>query len=631
MSEPIIGSEDRRSEDDENALFGRSRPTPAVPSDPTSAPTPQLTPGPQNVTDPAVADRLTTIERRTTAVHNRLEEVARALGLLGRRLQEQTVREASAGPDTAADDTRIRALEDAVRRLPGQADLSRLVDDAVARTVEPLTENLDRVHTMQERELALIDGLSAALDAEGAGMRMDQERMAAMLAALRDDLADAELGDSGAASTAAWSDVLTRVERAMTAQANRIEAVLAAVRGAVSEQLERQQHDLTMLVSDVIDEVARAREVTADRIQAATTAVDEGTAQVAAHLLSGETAMADQLDAVRTTLAAVTGPLAELERRTDDLATAADRSADALGVGRTRLDAVETAMATMTEALVGFEELITDRLRAAASAALDDASDEMRSARQAVETAGGAVADQLRQAIDDIRAQLEATMQAAREEAAGRARETLDAAADRLQEATGQATETATRLEAFENVLAAVLAEHDQALADQRAQLVYDLVSSLADNLTKRERKRLAAKIEVPPAPQTVDMSRRLREVFELAANRDLTGLARDDESVDDRPGPPLPKRVVRSPLADLIEDGDDLEDDLLDLEPPIGQDPGFEELLEGVSGLPATTRGRLVDEFGSLAALQAADDDTVMSVRGVGPALLERLRRLPD
>jgi hypothetical protein len=644
VSEPITGSEDRRSEDGEDVLFGsrdRRPPTPPPVAEPLAdaasgeavdvpgarpAPSPASTAG-----DSELVERLSVIDRRTTALQSRLEEVARALGLLGRRMQEQAVAPPSSVVETAFDDTRLAALEGAVGRLASRADLQRLVDESVAHVADPLTSRLDTLFATQERELALIDGLSAAFDAEGAGLRMDQERVVAMIATLRDDLADVELERSGVTSTAAWSDVLARVERALTAQANRIEAVLATVRGAVSEQVDRQQREVATLVAQVVDEVARSRETTADRLDMAAVAVDQATARVSAQLAAGEDVMAAQLDAVTSTLASVTGPLAGLERAADDLATTVERSATEIASGRARLDAVETGMASMTAAMAGFEEVITDRLTAAASASLDGAADEMRLARQAIETAGSEAAAELRAALGEVRSQLDGAAQSALQVAAERAQATLDTAAERLRETTAGATETATRLEAFEGVLAAVLAEHDQALADQRAQLVYDLVSSLADNLTKRERKRLASRIEVPPAPQTADMSRRLREVFDMAANRDLTGLPRDEDpdEEDATPAPPLPKRVVRSPLADIIEDHDDLDEWGADLDPPIGPDPGFDELLQQITGLPETTRRRLVDEFGSVAALQAADDDTVMSVRGVGPALLERLRRL--
>lgn len=649
MSDPITGSEDRRSAGSEDALFGgRERQPPSSPPgaeppvggdstppvEPMPAPEPRVgAVPPSGGNDTELAERLVAIDRRTTALQGRLEEVARALGLLGRRLQEQALPPAAPAAAPTIDDTRFAALEQAVGRLPNRADVQRLVDESVARIADPLASRLDTLSATQERELALIDGLSAAFDADGAGLRMDQERVAAMIATLRDDLADAELERSGVTNTAAWSDVVARVERALTAQANRIEAVLATVRGAVTEQMDRQQEALDALVSRVVDEVARAREVTADRLELSTAAVDQATARVSAQLSAGEDAMAGQLDAVTSTLASVTSPLASLEQAADELATAVERSAAEIASGRQRLDTVEAEMATMTAAMTAFEDVITQRLAAAASTALDGTVDEMRLARQAIETAGGDAAAELRAALQDVRTQLDGAAQSAVQDAAERAQTTLDAAAERLAETTTHATETATRLEAFESVLAAVLAEHDQALADQRAQLVYDLVSSLADNLTKRERKRLASRIEVPPAPQTADMSRRLREVFDMAANRDLTGLPRDEEpdETDSAPQPPLPKRIVRGALADIIDDADDLDDLGVDLDPPIGPDPGFDELLQQIRGMPDSTRRRLVDEFGSLAALQAADDDTVMSVRGVGPALLERLRGLSD
>lgn len=650
MSDPITGSEDRRSAGSEDALFGgRERQPPLPPTDPEplaggamlpDEPMPAPEPGPRAAPVPAatgngleLAERLAVIDRRTTALQSRLEEVARALGLLGRRLQEQTAPPPAAEVAPAIDDARLAALEQAVGRLPIRTDLQRLVDDSVARVADPLASRLDALSATQERELALIDGLSAAFDADGAGVRMDQERVVAMIATLRDDLSDVDLARSGVTSTAAWSDVVSRVERALTAQANRIEAVLATVRGIVTEQVDRQQQELDALVARVVDEVARAREVTADRLDLSAVAVDQATARVSAQLAAGEDAMAGQLDAVSSTLASVTGPLAGLERATDELATTVERSAAEIATGRQRLDALETGMASMTGAMAAFEDVITQRLQQAASTALDGTADELRLARQAVETAGGDAAAELRAALEEVRTQLDEATRSAVQVAAERSQATLDAAAERLRETTTHATETATRLEAFESVLAAVLVEHDQALADQRAQLVYDLVSSLADNLTKRERKRLASRIEVPPAPQTSDMSRRLREVFDMAANRDLTGLPRDEEpdEPDPAPQPPMPRRVVRGVLADIIDDPDDLDDLSADLDPPIGPDPGFDELLQQIRGMPDSTRQRLVDEFGSLAALQAADDDTVMSVRGVGPALLERLRGLSD
>lgn len=604
--EPITGSEDRRSSDRDDPLFAAHDPEPpAFP--PGTPPAP-----PRTAQDSQISDRLDGLERRTVAMQNRLEEVARALGLLGRRLQEQAAAagDAAAAP-SSVDDDRLRAIEHRVAAIAA----------------------------MQEREIALLDGLSAALDAEGATLRMDQERVAAMLASLRDELADLELERSGVTGTAAWSDVLNRVERALSAQANRIEAVLATTRGQIGEQLDEQAATSSAAVAEVLDEVARVREVTADRLQTAALTVEQASTQVADQLASGQSAMSEHLDGVRTTLDAVTGPLGELARRTDDLATAVENSATALDASRIRLEDVDASMRNVVGAMDGFEEVIEQRLGAAAAEALTDARSELLAAREEVQSAATAAGEELRGILSEVAAQLQAAIQSAQQVAAERAQQTLDQAAQRLTAATEDATTTAARLESFEEVLAAVLVEHDQALADQRAQLVYDLVSSLADGLTKRERKRLAQKLEVPPAPQTSDMSRRLREVFELAANRDLMGLSREESgdldepaSVQDMPdddGVPMPKRVVRSrsPLAEIIEDDVDVEDLTDDVEPPIDAD--LRTRLSEIRGMPDTTRERLVAEFGSLARLQTADDDTILAVRGVGPSLLARLRDL--
>jgi len=649
VSEPFGGSEDHRSEERDDVLFGRRTegPDPVPPPAPEPPPVATAEPSlaPERPQLRALADQVGAIDRRTAALQARLEEVARALGLLGRRLQEQRVPESSAPTvaPPAMDDARLQALEDRLRHLPATSDLARMLDESVARATDPLTGRLDALAAHQERELALIDGLSAALDAEGASLRMDQERVAAMLATLREDLADAELERSGVTSTAAWSDVVNRVERAMTAQANRIEAVLGTVRQAVDEQQGRQQDELTGMVNRVVEEVARVREVTADRLHVAAVASEQAASQVTAQLASGEAAVADHLDGLRGTMTAITGPLAALEQRTDDLANAASSSAAALTASQDRLDGVDASMRAVTEAMQGFGDVLEQRIGQAAAAALASSAAELVTARQAVEESGMQAADALRRALDDVRAALEQTVREASAVATERAEQTLDDASGRLSAATTDATATAARLEAFEDVLAAVLVEHDQALADQRAQLVYDLVSSLAGNLSKRERKRLSDKLEIPPAPQTADMSRRLREVFELAANRDLSGLPREapiDEPdlpaepelpvpAPDDNGPPLPKRVVRSPLADIIDDDLEDVDDQDDLEPPIGPDPDLDEVLGGVKGLPDATRRRLLEDFGSVTELGAADDDAILQVKGVGPALLARLRTL--
>jgi hypothetical protein len=656
VSEPFGGSEDQRSEDRDDVLFGRrtAGPDPAPPPQPDPTPDPSavaraeplLPPQPPQL--PELADQVGAIDRRTAALQARLEEVARALGLLGRRLQEpaQSAPEFSAVPAAAPaiDDARLQAIEDRLRHLPASSDLARMLDEAVSRATDPLTGRLDALAAHQERELALIDGLSAALDAEGASLRMDQERVVAMLATLRDDLADADSERSGVTSTAAWSDVVNRVERAMTAQANRIEAVLGTVRQTVEEQLGRQQDELTGLTNQVVDEVARVREVTADRLHVATVAGEQAASQVTSQLASAEAAIADHLDGLRGTMTAVTGPLAALEQRTDDLANAVASSAGALAASQDRLEGVDASMRAVTEAMQEFGDVVEQRIGEAAATALASSAAELSTARQAVEASGERAADALRRALDDVSAALDQAIRDASTAAAERAGQTLDEASERLGAATVDATATAARLEAFEDVLAAVLVEHDQALADQRAQLVYDLVSSLAGNLTKRERKRLADKLEIPPTPQTADMSRRLREVFDLAANRDLSGLPRQAEPDQPEPpadlvvstesaqvegGPPLPKRVLRSALADIIDD--DLEDldDHDDLEPPIGPDPDLDEVLGGIRGLPDATRRRLLAAFGSVAELDAADDEAVLQVKGVGPGLLARLRAL--
>lgn len=355
--------------------------------------------------DPAAAARLAAVERRTSALQGRIEDVGgdvRAVRGVTARLE-------------AADLARESGLTRVARRVDGLGDARDAVAE-VRGTLAALQQDLDRVTTLARdlevdgepvsgRDLVgrieALEDLRARLTGPD-GTELDATRFALRLAELEEALVTEEELD----------EALAGVGRAGLSDADR-DAVLTDARAAAREQVDASTGDLAeRLRADIgqrLDEVSeRAVATAATRAEEVTTALGD---RLRDDLLD---AVREGDEAVRAALDEVAGAVREDVRADVDarLATSAEslgaRVEEGLGAARA---ALEQRLAESIGALRAEVEPLTGRLDdversvADARAATDQASRELRAALQAVEASLG---DRLEASSRDLRASLRA-------------------------------------------------------------------------------------------------------------------------------------------------------------------------------------------------------------------------------
>jgi hypothetical protein len=296
----------------------------------------------------------------------------------------------------------------------------------------------------------------------------------------------------------------------------------------------------------------------------------------------------------------------------DDLAAAVTDAVAAWQAER------EAARGDAREALADLRDAVSAASTAVQEAAGQAGETVTRSAARAAEAAHDAVTrivDTLDEQTEHAASELDEVLARASVAAREHADSTLAGVEVRLAATTDQVDEIAGTLTALERVFLRYLEEHDRRAAIERADLVRQFVEQLAEGLTRRERRRLARKLEVPePVEPPDDVAERLREVVESAAERTF---------------PVSRERVPPRAPAPPGDDGPDVDDAEPDEVGTDGSETVTDDVvLAEVRGLGPAKRAVLLERFGSVDAVRAAPDDELLAVPGVGPALLAELRR---
>ena len=374
------------------------------------------------------------------------------------------------------------------------------------------------------------------------------------------------------------------LEAALVAQASRIEAVLGAARRDLAEA------------------------AVGDHVQAA----------LARAVADGD----DRLAEVRAALAATSAPLEAL--------------AGAVEALHDRVDTVTSEVAADREAIGGLVER-ADAVPAAVTDGLAEVVAALEGQQAHAERQREALREQQEQAIEELRSAAADALDAIRRaavQASDRVLARLDAASERLEQ-------VAAAVASADRTIGEHLTESDRRATLERARLTSAFVEQLADGLTRRERKRLAKRLEVPdaappPAPATDP------EGPDAPATPDPVPVA-EPESV---PAPPEPSRPARPVVRAAAPPDEPVPSSTPRVRPsrrtrpvrPAASEPGdpaaVRRALASVRGLGPARQSALIDQFGTLEAIREASDDELLEVRGVGPSLLPGIRdavRLPD
>lgn len=400
-----------------------------------------------------------------------------------------------------------------------------------------------------------------------------------------------------------------------------------------------------------------------------------------------EGALVAQASRIESVLAAARRDLAETAVGDHVQAALARAMAD----GDDRLAEVRSALATSTapvEALAGAVEALHDLVTQVAT----DAAEDRRAVRELlarVEAVPGAVddglarvvaaleeqrsvADQDRQALRDLQQDAIEQLRVATTDAVDEVRRAAAGATDRvaarLDEAGGRLERAVASLGAAEGAIGEHLAEADRRATLERARLTGAFVEQLADGLSRRERKRLARRLEVPepapppdptPPPAPPAGPRPDRPVDEDPdTHRDAAPVTAGSTSVpvsaqpaadtttmpssstngapttdaaarapacsEEAPAAPARRRVRPSRRSRPVR---------ATASAP-GDPAAVRRALAAVRGLGPARQSALIDRFGSLEAIRDASDEELLELRGIGPSLLPGIRdavRLPD
>lgn len=362
--------------------------------------------------------------------------------------------------------------------------------------------------------------------------------------------------------------------------------------------------------------------------------IEERLAELDALRASVESALVAQASRIETVLAAARRDLAETAIG-DHVQAALTRT---VADGDDRLAEVRAAVAASAapvEALAGAVEALDERVRQVVAEAAQD-----RALLRELLDRLDALPDQHATAVADVRTATTDAVAEVRRAAV----EAGDRVLARVQDAAASVEQSAVAVRAAEEVLAEHLAEADRRVAVERMQLTGAFVEQLADGLTRRERKRLARRLEVPTPTEPVPT--------EPAP----TG------SPDPVPAAPAPTPVAPEPVPTAVtpepapspaptsmpasaENATAVVEPPADVAPPgqvqpsrrsrpvrraastPGDPAAVRRALASVRGLGPARQSALIDRFGTIEAIRDAPDEDLLAVRGIGPSLLPAIR----
>lgn len=478
----------------------------------------------------------------------------------------------------------------------GLAGLRARMDEQLDRVTEALREDADttRIVTADLRQQLL---------AEVAETR---ETTTEIVESLRDGVRE-ELRVTGGRMDEALGGVRSTVDAALGGQSERLEDAVEALRTTVSETLEHgvaaQTDRVDELVRDLGDQLGHALGSITDRFENALGVLD---ARVGESL--DQVAVARQrLDELQ---ASVAQSSADLGQQADAM-TSMNEQLGLLG------DTVAGEMAQARESMVSEQRAVMAEL----ADLLTGAEERLAGARQLFENEAAGLVERGQQLEDRLEAALEEVVEDTRVHARS--------GAHKLASSAEQLDEIFVDLRQLESTLVAQLEARERQLVEERVHLLRDLVEQLAGSLSKRERRKLAAKLDVPTPPP-----RPVRPVDPLEGTpplpRDVRPVPADGpaETAPPRPSrapapsaPPTPaggRPVRRKPVARKVvrpsssaTSGD---------RRTVGKEAV--ETLAQVKGLGPAKAEQLLDAFGSYEAVVAATPAELEEVRGIGGSL---------
>lgn len=517
-------------------------------------------------------------------------------------------------------------LQDQVSQLQAQITaLASTMEDVVVTTASPgtgmsLDDHLDDVaaavragtdrlvRRMEEERSGLANDVTArVVDQIADGVRARVDALAGHLQEIR---------DPRQATEAAVDALRTTLTAAMAAQANRVEALTTGVTQELVDQVAALGAELRDVSTATVRELRESSTATLQglqdqvaRTELAARAFEESADGNLDQIRSDAATLADT---VRREVAEVQDGMAGLTRHLDD---ALERVATAVSGQQEQFDVVLTALREdLSTEVVGLAERVRRNLQ-----------ELLREFREEAHQAVGQLGDRAEASATMASSSLAEAVAAA----AGRIHmvtDSLDTRLDQMERRLGEATAS---VDAVEQTLADQLNDQRRQVVIERAVLTQSFVEQLAGSLTRRERRRLAQRLDPtalasavvdveqatspPPGGLQVSISGQQPTAAaepDVAQEPDESGVPAEvvGDVPEDPPSwdPPARRRVVRAP-------------------------DHLRAVLEPVRGLGEARRDALVERFGSVSALGAAEDDQVLEVRGVGPALLAAIRQVVD
>ena len=369
--------------------------------------------------------------------------------------------------------------------------------------------------------------------------------------------------------------------------------------------------------------------------------------------------------------------VAELARSVEAGLVAQARRVESV-VGTTRRELVE-AMGDHSDLVEATTRAVREVLAGAAPTSVDpaasvaDDTDVVADLRDELQQDRLTLREGLRRDVEDLRSRLSEDVDGLREqvqtlveqavhrpaagpgekeEMADRVRHLVDEVAGGLAAAERRLGDTLDSLREVQESLVTHLVERDRQIALERAHLTRAFVEELAGALSRRDRRRVARKLDVDrvatsdgwdhtedvtrsadPVPANVPVVRPASDPSSPTTGDQPEPGAAPDVPPDDGPDVP-PGEELDVPPEDEAD-----EDDRQRVQPSLGTRPvhprasaprdpaAMRRPLAGVRGLGPARQAALISAFGSLDELREATDDELLAVRGIGPSLLEPIR----
>lgn len=470
-----------------------------------------------------------TLDRLASSLRSRTEELDGRIAAVADRLGEQAAeRDEVAAEDRARLHEELRGqreelrmqlepLDEVRQRLSGIDALHRRLDvlGQVQRQLEAMRDVPDRLEALESLEE--VPGRLEALDSRLAVLEGHVGTQTEAVATFADDHERAlrHVADTAAA---VGPELVSHVRRALAPIAEDIADLddqLRLVRASSTgdeETLEALRERLTevigMRLADVGHALAEHRETVDTAMRATADAVGDHRRAVDAAMRTTSESVGEHRDAVDRSLRASREAMSE-HRESIAADLRADREAldeevsAVLEAVETRLDDLDRALGTsLPETLARQREELASTL----SEPLSDATERLVAAREELR---GVAAE-----LGGLPGELDGHLATTLDQAVGAAREEARTATSQVLEAVDRLDTVQEGLSGLENSLVAYLEARDVRLEHERMQVLRDLIEELAEGLSRRDRRRLARrldevreKIGLSTAPTDVDDS----------------------------------------------------------------------------------------------------------------------------